>query len=64
MQIPDNISYSKKLKIVRIIHGLSVEGAAAVIMVSEKAWRNWEAGTNNPIGALRNKISEKFPEIA
>lgn len=51
------------LRIARVRRGLSQAAAARALGVSEKTWRNWEAGRNIPIRFLRQTIDRAFGDI-
>lgn len=61
--IPRKGNMGIKLRIVRAIKNISIEGAASTVGVDEKTWRRWESGENRPMGVFLDKIKEKFPEI-
>ena len=61
--IPRKNNMGTKLRIIRAIKNISIEGASSTIGVDEKTWRRWESGEHRPIGSLLDRIKEKFPEI-
>lgn len=56
-ELIEQLSWNEKIKVLRVIRGLSQEEAAKQCMTDQKAWWNWESGKNYPSKIYRHTIA-------
>ena len=56
----ENLHWSKKLKVLRVINGWNQDEAAARCLTHQKMYWNWEKGRNYPNMRNRKAIAKAF----